>query len=235
MLNFVRYWLGDIFDTNVGKCSDIDVSFVHVHQQGPMDCGPACIRMVHRWASQTDAIVPCNEEVPLWTIDMYAILREMNVCIVKFYTSAIDMKSHHHNMDWYKEENGNTTLASVHAEFERVQSLFIYGIKENWDIINVCLIMLLLVLMCIIIILCIFSSKEQLSDDELISVVVHQRGVAIVLVNGAELSKYTKTMLTRVADSLSGDGKDSSGQFRGHYVLVIGRILMIKVGCWWWR
>ena len=64
---------------------------------------------------------------------------------------------------------------------------------------------------------------------------VHQRGVDIVLVNGAELSKYTKTMLARVADSLSGDGKDNSTQFRGHYVLVIGRMLMIKVGCWWWR
>lgn len=127
-----------------------DFTLMHTRQEDRMDCGPACIRMVHKWATggydscRTDLCAGRNE--PWWSIDLLVVLREMDVCEAQLFTTCIGVDVHHRALDWYSKEPsvGDRNCAdapdiSIESDFRRVQDLFAHGLRNQWSITNVTL------------------------------------------------------------------------------------------------
>lgn len=135
-------WISQVFFTSyepdyIVNC--VDFTVIHTLQEDEMDCGPACIRMVHKWA--TGGIDTSGFDLragrcePWWSIDLFEVLRHMKICQVEFYTTCTGIGTHHRNLDWYL--GGASSAQSVEKDFQRVQAQFSHGLASKWPIFNV--------------------------------------------------------------------------------------------------
>jgi len=154
MMEFITRWTDWI--NEILQCSYepdfivncVDFTLIHTQQEDKMDCGPACVRMVHKWATggfdtaRVDIDLFADHGEPCWSIELLEALIIMEVCEVQFYTTCLGVDAHHHTLDWYAQmgqaaDGPGRRTAGGEGDFQRVQALFGRGLEHKWPIINV--------------------------------------------------------------------------------------------------
>ena len=111
----------------------------HVQQEYSWDCGIACVKMVVlHCIKNEDKLLEAlcalkylgGGNKPLWTIELFAFLREYGVD-AEFFSKCLDgVSSHHKRIEWYRQTEGVN-------DSDRIAELFLTVRMENWPIAKV--------------------------------------------------------------------------------------------------
>lgn len=106
------------------KINNESFDFIFTSQETNWDCGLACITMLLKYyecyssATQELCETARNEsEGPLWTIDLYCLLRDCGIHWSTMHTKCIGIHPNHSKLDWYKNHLDKDT--------ERVEQKFL--------------------------------------------------------------------------------------------------------------
>lgn len=113
--------------------SQYDHFFVGQHHA--WDCGIACCNMIIKWnGNPLDqnlidySKVANGNETPLWTIELFALLKERNID-VSMYTNCKGVNPGHKNLNWYANSDENEILTT--------KERFDEATKLNWKVYEV--------------------------------------------------------------------------------------------------
>jgi hypothetical protein len=110
-------------------------------QQKDWDCGVACLYMVLKWSdfhsikkvnlSLIDNHEICRRETPLWSLDLFLFLVELDLN-VSMYTTSLGVQSHHLSYEWYN--NSSVELDKLRLDkqiaYSKTKGLNIYEVKS---------------------------------------------------------------------------------------------------------
>lgn len=125
-------------DQNHSAATRLAQKWLHVYvaQEFNWDCGVACCRMVQKWYHGRMAILkgtPVDEVTmlranPLWTIEIFALLREAGVKS-SMHTLTLGISEHHQHYEWYTRYMEN--------DIERVNKCFKFVEEKGYHVIQV--------------------------------------------------------------------------------------------------
>jgi hypothetical protein len=109
-------------------------------QQKDWDCGVACLNMVLKWSDNhssnntASSVILDNHEIskretPLWSLDLFLFLVELDLN-VSMYTTSLGVQSHHLTYEWYNN-------SSVEQEKVRLNDQITYSKTKGLNIYEV--------------------------------------------------------------------------------------------------
>ena len=199
-------------------CNAKEISTIFVSQENKMDCGLACVRMVLNWTFGCRYEIKCQSfHFPMWTIDMFMVINNASkVSNVQFFTTFCGVGAHHRKLQWYtyapdvdctciEMSNESNIHSSVNEEFDRISELYQYGKDQKWNII-----------------------EKLLDTYDIVIALIEKNALVIVLVDSITLKSMKKNKFYNIFTSswrISGGGSavNSSNDFAGHYIVIIGK------------
>lgn len=177
---------------------------IHMAQRFSWDCGVACCNMIINWLNSQNLVFVVDpfendSKRPLWTIDLYVMLKKRGVDAV-MSTSFKGVNENHANIEWYK---------GLEVDRKRVVEMFSLVEQRCWSIEKE---------MSTIDLVEILKSQTHLRIDE-------KRTLALVLVDYFVMTQRENTFDDIKCDYTSScdkEAKNSEEAFIGHYILVVG-------------
>jgi len=124
------------FDNKPIEDSLSECERIFVPQECTWDCGIACCNMILKWnrvkyAPPFDRHIVSSDQKPLWTIELFCLLREVGLD-VSMYTICEGVNPQHKRLSWYANSSTEYEAAATQERFQqaRINQWKVYEVQR---------------------------------------------------------------------------------------------------------